>query len=167
MNNSQLFWPSNLTCYQLPGTFFNFTWFTYLKSLTWYIHEQIPVPELHCANVLSQSTRVCKFLGVIDSATNSPANCHCVPNMSDYIPICLLCDPPGTVYTYIHMGPPLDYLASANVWPGKWAGYNLCIKSSFKHLTIHNYAQRFFFSWNIINFIPVPITVQLHCHAWR
>lgn len=111
VNNSQLFWPSNLNCYQLPGTFFHFTWFTYLKTFTWYIHEQIHVPELQ--NVLSQSTHVCKFLGVIDSATNSPANCHCVPNVSDYIPICLLCDPPGTVYTYIQMGLPLDYLASA------------------------------------------------------
>lgn len=69
-------------------------------------YEQIPVPELH--NVLSQSTRVCKFLGVIDSATNSPANCHCVPNMSDYIPICLLCDPPGTVYTFIYTWVPLS-----------------------------------------------------------
>lgn len=102
------FGQATLTCYQLPSTFFHFIWFTYLKKnkLTWYIHEQIPVPELH--NVLSQSTRVCKFLGVIDSATNSPANCHCVPNMSDYIPICLLCDPPGTVYTFIYTWVPLS-----------------------------------------------------------
>lgn len=102
------FGQATLTCYQLPSTFFHFIWFTYLKTkkLTWYIHEQIPVPELH--NVLSQSTRVCKFLGVIDSATNSPANCHCVPNMSDYIPICLLCDPPGTVYTFIYTWVPLS-----------------------------------------------------------
>lgn len=102
------FGQATLTCYQFPSTFFHFIWFTYLKKkqLTWYIHEQIPVPELH--NVLSQSTRVCKFLGVIDSATNSPANCHCVPNMSDYIPICLLCDPPGTVYTFIYTWVPLS-----------------------------------------------------------
>lgn len=102
------FGQATLTCYQLPSTFSHFIWFTYLKKkkLTWYIHEQIPVPELH--NVLSQSTRVCKFLGVIDSATNSPANCHCVPNMSDYIPICLLCDPPGTVYTFIYTWVPLS-----------------------------------------------------------
>lgn len=102
------FGQATLTCYQLPSTFFHFIWFNYLKKkkLTWYIHEQIPVPELH--NVLSQSTRVCKFLGVIDSATNSPANCHCVPNMSDYIPICLLCDPPGTVYTIIYTWVPLS-----------------------------------------------------------
>lgn len=102
------FGQATLTCYQLPSTFFHFIWFTFLKKkkLTWYIHEQIPVPELH--NVLSQSTRVCKFLGVIDSATNSPANCHCVPNMSDYIPICLLCDPPGTVYTFIYTWVPLS-----------------------------------------------------------
>lgn len=102
------FGQATLTCYQLPSTFLHFIWFTYLKKkkLTWYIHEQIPVPELH--NVLSQSTRVCKFLGVIDSATNSPANCHCVPNMSYYIPICLLCDPPGTVYTFIYTWVPLS-----------------------------------------------------------
>lgn len=107
-NNSQLFWPSNLNLLSITKYILSLhmVQLPKKKKLTWYIHEQIPVPELH--NVLSQSTRVCKFLGVIDSATNSPANCHCVPNMSDYIPICLLCDPPGTVYTFIYTWVPLS-----------------------------------------------------------
>lgn len=114
------FGQATLTCYQFPSTFFHFIWFTYLKKkkLTWYIHEQIPVPELD--NVLSQSTRVCKFLGVIDSATNSPANCHCVPNMSDYIYPFVCCVTHQVLYTHLYThGSPSPLPGFCNVWPGK------------------------------------------------
>lgn len=119
------FGQATLTCYQFPSTFFHFIWFTYLKKnkkLTWYIHEQIPVPELH--NVLSQSTRVCKFLGV---KTVLQIALRIVTVYLTWVTIYpfVCCVTHQVLYTHLYThGSPSPLPGFCNVWPGKWAGYN-------------------------------------------